>query len=110
MVQQDGSKKQLTFFFQDVDVKWVEYQNMVNYLSQWIKHNVTVMSDRNFPCNPVELKVYPAATNPQTAYLKKIIIRLIIEKASLQSVLCKGDCRMLRGIALGLRECLNYKE
>ncbi|KAK3573639.1 hypothetical protein QTP86_029971 [Hemibagrus guttatus] len=40
----------------DVDVKWVEYQNMVNYLSQWIKHNVTVMSDRNFPCNPVELK------------------------------------------------------
>uniref|UniRef100_A0A4W4F390 Dystonin n=1 Tax=Electrophorus electricus TaxID=8005 RepID=A0A4W4F390_ELEEL len=40
----------------DVDVKWVEYQNMVNYLSQWIKHNVTVMSDRNFPSNPVELK------------------------------------------------------
>ncbi|KAM9476477.1 dystonin isoform 13-T13 [Clarias gariepinus] len=40
----------------DVDVKWVEYQNMVNYLSQWIKHNVSVMSDRNFPSNPVELK------------------------------------------------------
>ncbi|XP_048061846.1 dystonin isoform X4 [Megalobrama amblycephala] len=40
----------------DVDIKWVEYQNMVMYLSQWIKHNVTVMSDRNFPSNPVELK------------------------------------------------------
>ncbi|XP_051506822.1 dystonin-like [Myxocyprinus asiaticus] len=41
----------------DVDIKWVEYQNMVKYLSQWIKHNVTVMSDRNFPSSPVELKV-----------------------------------------------------
>uniref|UniRef100_A0A8B9KKY6 Dystonin n=1 Tax=Astyanax mexicanus TaxID=7994 RepID=A0A8B9KKY6_ASTMX len=40
----------------DVDVKWVEYQNMINYLSQWIKHNVSVMCDRNFPSNPVELK------------------------------------------------------
>uniref|UniRef100_A0A8C8ESR4 Dystonin-like n=1 Tax=Oncorhynchus tshawytscha TaxID=74940 RepID=A0A8C8ESR4_ONCTS len=41
----------------DVDIKWVEYQNMVNYLSQWLKHNVAVMSDRAFPNNPVELKV-----------------------------------------------------
>ncbi|XP_062375938.1 dystonin [Sardina pilchardus] len=40
----------------DVDIKWVEYQNMVNYLSQWIKHHVAVMSDRTFPNNPVELK------------------------------------------------------
>uniref|UniRef100_A0A8C7UPQ9 Dystonin n=1 Tax=Oncorhynchus mykiss TaxID=8022 RepID=A0A8C7UPQ9_ONCMY len=40
----------------DVDIKWVEYQNMVNYLSQWLKHNVAVMSDRAFPNNPVELK------------------------------------------------------
>ncbi|XP_031661067.1 dystonin isoform X6 [Oncorhynchus kisutch] len=40
----------------DVDIKWVEYQNMVNYLSQWLKHNVSVMSDRAFPNNPVELK------------------------------------------------------
>lgn len=30
---------------------------MVNYLSQWLKHNVAVMSDRAFPNNPVELKV-----------------------------------------------------
>eukprot|EP00063_Salmo_salar_P094887 XP_014069722.1 PREDICTED: dystonin-like isoform X20 [Salmo salar] len=40
----------------DVDIKWVEYQNMVNYLIQWIKHNVGLMSDRAFPNNPVELK------------------------------------------------------
>lgn len=42
---------------QDVEVKWVEYQNMVNYLMQWIRHHVTIMSDRTFPNNPVELKV-----------------------------------------------------
>lgn len=47
----------MLFLKQDVDIKWVEYQNMVMYLSQWIKHNVTVMADRNFPSNPVELKV-----------------------------------------------------
>ncbi|XP_061693198.1 dystonin [Syngnathoides biaculeatus] len=40
----------------DVDIKWVEYQNMIKYLTQWIKHNVTVMSDRSFPNNPAELK------------------------------------------------------
>uniref|UniRef100_H3DGM8 Calponin-homology (CH) domain-containing protein n=1 Tax=Tetraodon nigroviridis TaxID=99883 RepID=H3DGM8_TETNG len=40
----------------DIDIKWVEYQNMIKYLSQWIKHNVAVMSDRSFPNNPVELK------------------------------------------------------
>ncbi|XP_049675425.1 dystonin isoform X17 [Accipiter gentilis] len=40
----------------DVEVKWVEYQNMVNYLMQWIRHHVTIMSDRAFPNNPVELK------------------------------------------------------
>ncbi|KAM9847860.1 microtubule-actin cross-linking factor 1 [Aulostomus maculatus] len=40
----------------DVDIKWVEYQNMIKYLSQWIKHNVAVMSDRSFPNNPAELK------------------------------------------------------
>ncbi|NXY42578.1 MACF1 factor, partial [Ceuthmochares aereus] len=40
----------------DVEVKWVEYQNMVNYLTQWIRHHVTIMSDRTFPNNPVELK------------------------------------------------------
>ncbi|XP_053917267.1 LOW QUALITY PROTEIN: dystonin [Cuculus canorus] len=40
----------------DVEVKWVEYQNMVNYLTQWIRHHVTIMSDRTFPNSPVELK------------------------------------------------------
>lgn len=45
------------FSEQDVDIKWVEYQNMIKYLSQWIKHNVAIMSDRSFPNNPAELKV-----------------------------------------------------
>ncbi|NXI10290.1 MACF1 factor, partial [Irena cyanogastra] len=40
----------------DVEVKWVEYQNMVNYLMQWIRHHVAIMSDRTFPNSPVELK------------------------------------------------------
>ncbi|KAM6355830.1 dystonin-like [Podargus strigoides] len=40
----------------DVEVKWVEYQNMVNYLMQWIRHHGTIMCDRTFPNNPVELK------------------------------------------------------
>ncbi|XP_033956247.1 dystonin isoform X2 [Pseudochaenichthys georgianus] len=40
----------------DVDIKWVEYQNMIKYLSQWIKHNVAIMTDRSFPNKPVELK------------------------------------------------------
>ncbi|XP_049632684.1 dystonin isoform X1 [Suncus etruscus] len=40
----------------DVEVKWIEYQNMVNYLIQWIKHHVTTMSERTFPNNPIELK------------------------------------------------------
>ncbi|XP_075874847.1 dystonin isoform X6 [Nelusetta ayraudi] len=40
----------------DVDIKWVEYQNMIKYLSQWIKHNVAIMTDRSFPNNPAELK------------------------------------------------------
>ncbi|XP_065742450.1 dystonin isoform X2 [Phocoena phocoena] len=40
----------------DVEVKWIEYQNMVNYLVQWIRHHVTTMSERTFPNNPVEVK------------------------------------------------------
>ncbi|KAM9316059.1 dystonin [Gastrophryne carolinensis] len=40
----------------DVEVKWIEYQNMVNYLIQWIKHHVKLMSERNFPNTAVELK------------------------------------------------------
>ncbi|XP_034465448.1 dystonin isoform X9 [Hippoglossus hippoglossus] len=40
----------------EVDIKWVEYQNMIKYLSQWIKHNVVVMTDRSFPNNPAEIK------------------------------------------------------
>ncbi|KAM4694316.1 dystonin [Discoglossus pictus] len=40
----------------DIEVKWIEYQNMVNYLIQWIRHHVVLMSDRTFPNTAVELK------------------------------------------------------
>ncbi|XP_041420653.1 dystonin isoform X18 [Xenopus laevis] len=40
----------------DVEVKWIEYQNMVNYLIQWIRHHVVLMSERTFPNTVVELK------------------------------------------------------
>ncbi|XP_073445226.1 dystonin isoform X3 [Dendrobates tinctorius] len=40
----------------DVEVKWIEYQNMVNYLIQWIRHHVALMADRNFPNTAAELK------------------------------------------------------
>ncbi|XP_077146122.1 dystonin isoform X1 [Ranitomeya variabilis] len=40
----------------DVEVKWIEYQNMVNYLIQWIRHHVTLMADRKFPNTVAELK------------------------------------------------------
>lgn len=69
----------MVLFFpeQDVDIKWVEYQNMIKYLSQWIKHNVAIMSDRSFPNNPVELKVLMVSTlimnlvlNIRAAYIR----------------------------------------
>ncbi|XP_072890565.1 microtubule-actin cross-linking factor 1 isoform X2 [Hemitrygon akajei] len=40
----------------EVDSKWQEYQNKVNYLFQWIRQHITLMSDKAFPHNPVELK------------------------------------------------------
>ncbi|XP_067867361.1 LOW QUALITY PROTEIN: microtubule-actin cross-linking factor 1-like [Heterodontus francisci] len=40
----------------EVDSKWQEYQNKVNYLFQWIRQHITLMSDKVFPHNPVELK------------------------------------------------------
>ncbi|KAJ0005101.1 hypothetical protein NQD34_011315, partial [Periophthalmus magnuspinnatus] len=67
----------------DVDIKWVEYQNMIKYLSQWIKHNVAVMNDRAFPNSPAELKAL------YTQYLQfkdnEIPIKEI-EKAKIQNL------------------------
>uniref|UniRef100_A0A4W3HHI4 Microtubule actin crosslinking factor 1 n=1 Tax=Callorhinchus milii TaxID=7868 RepID=A0A4W3HHI4_CALMI len=40
----------------EVDSKWQEYQNKVIYLFQWIRQHITMMSDKTFPHNPVELK------------------------------------------------------
>ncbi|XP_075058646.1 dystonin isoform X24 [Mixophyes fleayi] len=65
----------------DVEVKWVEYQNMVNYLIQWIRHHVTLMSDRNFPNTAVELK---ALYNQYLQFKEKDIPPKETEKAKIK--------------------------
>lgn len=65
---------------QDVEVKWVEYQNMVNYLMQWIRHHVTIMSDRTFPNNPVELKVRCGGLNSLLELHFNLLTQSILEQ------------------------------
>lgn len=65
---------------QDVEVKWVEYQNMVNYLMQWIRHHVTIMSDRTFPNNPVELKVRCGGLNSLLELYFNLLTQSILEQ------------------------------
>lgn len=50
---------------------------MIKYLSQWIKHNVAIMSDRSFPNNPVELKVFTHLTCVYGVLLHQIFSVLI---------------------------------
>ncbi|XP_053563264.1 microtubule-actin cross-linking factor 1 isoform X5 [Bombina bombina] len=40
----------------EVDLRWLEYQERVGSLTQWIRQHVLLMSDKSFPQNPVELK------------------------------------------------------
>ncbi|XP_063810180.1 microtubule-actin cross-linking factor 1 isoform X5 [Pseudophryne corroboree] len=40
----------------EVDSRWLEYQERVMSLMQWIRQHVLLMSDKSFPQNPVELK------------------------------------------------------
>ncbi|XP_075053845.1 microtubule-actin cross-linking factor 1 [Mixophyes fleayi] len=40
----------------EVDSHWLEYQERVMSLTQWIRQHVLLMSDKSFPQNPVELK------------------------------------------------------
>ncbi|XP_053310588.1 microtubule-actin cross-linking factor 1 [Spea bombifrons] len=40
----------------EVDSRWLEYQERVVSLMQWIRQHVLLMSDKSFPQNPVELK------------------------------------------------------
>uniref|UniRef100_A0A8C5PE50 Microtubule actin crosslinking factor 1 n=1 Tax=Leptobrachium leishanense TaxID=445787 RepID=A0A8C5PE50_9ANUR len=42
----------------EVDSYWLEYQERIISLTQWIRQHVLLMSDKSFPQNPVELKVY----------------------------------------------------
>ncbi|XP_077343982.1 dystonin isoform X31 [Lithobates pipiens] len=65
----------------DVEVKWIEYQNMVNYLIQWIRHHVALMSERNFPNTAVELK---ALYNQYLQFKEKDIPPKESEKAKIK--------------------------
>ncbi|XP_056412553.1 microtubule-actin cross-linking factor 1 isoform X4 [Hyla sarda] len=40
----------------EVDSRWLEYQERVMSLTQWIRQHILLMSDKSFPQNPVELK------------------------------------------------------
>ncbi|XP_067862610.1 microtubule-actin cross-linking factor 1 isoform X14 [Heptranchias perlo] len=65
----------------EVDSKWQEYQNKVNYLFQWIRQHITLMSDKAFPHNPVELK---ALYNEYVHFKETEIPAKEAEKAQLQ--------------------------
>ncbi|XP_029394922.1 dystonin isoform X2 [Mus pahari] len=65
----------------DVEVKWIEYQNMVNYLIQWIRHHVVTMSERTFPNNPLELK---ALYNQYLQFKEKEIPPKEMEKSKIK--------------------------
>ncbi|XP_068137506.1 dystonin isoform X5 [Hyperolius riggenbachi] len=67
----------------DVEVKWIEYQNMVNYLIQWIRHHVALMSERNFPNTAVELK---ALYNQYLQFKEKDIPPKEAEKAKIKQL------------------------
>lgn len=51
---------------------------MIKYLSQWIKHNVAIMSDRSFPNNPVELKVLKSLISIFMFILYKLSLSCLI--------------------------------
>ncbi|XP_078093974.1 microtubule-actin cross-linking factor 1 isoform X16 [Mustelus asterias] len=65
----------------EVDSKWQEYQNKVNYLFQWIRQHITLMSDKAFPHNPVELK---ALYNEYVHFKETEIPAKEAEKAQIQ--------------------------
>ncbi|XP_072357310.1 microtubule-actin cross-linking factor 1 isoform X21 [Scyliorhinus torazame] len=65
----------------EVDSKWQEYQNKVNYLFQWIRQHITLMSDKVFPHNPVELK---ALYNEYVHFKETEIPAKEAEKAQIQ--------------------------
>ncbi|XP_051892499.1 microtubule-actin cross-linking factor 1 isoform X16 [Pristis pectinata] len=65
----------------EVDSKWQEYQNKVNYLFQWIRQHITLMSDKAFPHNPVELK---ALYNEYVHFKETELPAKEVEKAQIQ--------------------------
>ncbi|XP_032901182.1 microtubule-actin cross-linking factor 1 isoform X21 [Amblyraja radiata] len=65
----------------EVDSKWEEYQDKVNYLFQWIRQHIRRMSDKAFPHNPVELK---ALYNEYVHFKETELPAKELEKAQIQ--------------------------
>lgn len=42
---------------QEVDLHWSDYQSRFSSLLQWSRQHTALMANKNFPQNPVELKV-----------------------------------------------------
>lgn len=42
---------------QEVDQRWSDYQSRFSSLLQWSRQHTALMANKNFPQNPVELKV-----------------------------------------------------
>lgn len=42
---------------QEVDQRWSEYQSRFSSLLQWSRQHTALMANKNFPQNPVDLKV-----------------------------------------------------
>ncbi|XP_077338186.1 microtubule-actin cross-linking factor 1 isoform X18 [Lithobates pipiens] len=67
----------------EVDSRWLEYQERVMSLTQWIRQHVLLMSDKSFPQNPVELK----ALYNQYVHVKETEIPAKeLEKAQIQKI------------------------
>ncbi|XP_072273876.1 microtubule-actin cross-linking factor 1 isoform X4 [Pyxicephalus adspersus] len=67
----------------EVDSRWLEYQERVKSLTQWIRQHVLLMSDKSFPQNPVELK----ALYNQYVHVKETEIPAKeLEKAQIQKL------------------------
>lgn len=71
---------------QEVDHRWSEYQSRFSSLLQWSRQHTALMANKNFPQNPVELKV--------SAYIfKKNVIKPFIFSSHAHSFLLLRWCK-----------------
>lgn len=58
---------------QEVDHRWSEYQSRFSSLLQWSRQHTVLMANKNFPQNPVELKVSAYFFPPLKSFIFFII-------------------------------------